>query len=352
LIHHLMTQSILLKEIIEQPLAMQRLIQAGSNPIRKVAEAIRSRQPRFIMLVARGSSDNAARYGQYVFGAYNHMPVALATPSLFTIYKQPPVLQDALVLSISQSGQSPDILAVVESARQQGAMTVSITNSPQSPLAQLSEHCIDLQAGQEFSVAASKSYTNSLLALALLSTHLAQDAVREKEISTIPKMAASILPDLDKIISQAESNKQSQACVVIGRGFNYSTAFEIALKLKELSYLLAEPYSSADFKHGPVALVQDGFLVIAVIPEGKVTEELTNFMVMLKQRSPGLVIISPNSQALASASCPIPIPAGIPEWLSPLITIIPGQIFALGMAQARGINPDHPRGLEKVTLTR
>lgn len=347
-----MSQSIFLAEIIEQPHAMQRLIEMEDTAIQIVAEAIRSRTPRYVMLVARGSSDNAARYGQYLFGAYNHLPVALATPSLFTLYKQPPNLQDALVLSISQSGQSPDILAVVESARQQGALTIAITNSPQSPLAQLSEHCIDLHAGPERSVAASKSYTNSLLALALLSAHLAQDSVHKAEIAGIPEIAANILPEINNIISLAEANKQAQACVVIGRGFNYSTAFEIALKFKELAYLLAEPYSSADFKHGPVALVQDGFLVIAVIPEGKVTEELTSFMTQLKKRSPRLVVISPHHQALACANGPISIPSGIPEWLSPLVTVIPGQIFALGLALARGIDPDHPRGLNKVTLTR
>ncbi|HBG74426.1 MAG: glucosamine--fructose-6-phosphate aminotransferase [Chloroflexi bacterium GWB2_49_20] len=347
-----MTQSILLTEINEQPLAMQRLINMEDTAIRKVAEAIRLRTPRYVMLVARGSSDNAARYGQYLFGAYNHLPVALATPSLFTLYKQPPNLKDALVLSISQSGQSPDILAVVESARQQGALTIAITNSPQSPLAKLSEHCIDLHAGPERSVAASKSYTNSLLALAILSTHLAQDSARKSEIACMPEVAASILSEKYNIISLAEANKHAQACVVIGRGYNYSTAFEIALKLKELSYLLAEPYSSADFKHGPVALVQDGFLVIAVIPEGKVTEELTSFMTQLNQRSPRLIVISPHPEALASANGPISLPSGIPEWLSPLVTVIPGQIFALGLALARGIDPDHPRGLDKVTLTR
>ena len=346
-----MTHSILISEICEQPQAMQRLIDLEDTSIQKVADAIRHRSPSYLMLVARGSSDNAARYGQYVFGAFNHLPVALATPSLFTLYKQPPNLQDALVLSVSQSGQSPDLLAVVDSARQQGAMTISITNSPASPLAQLSEYCIDLHAGPEQSVAASKSYTNSLLALALLSTHLAQDSTRKEAIAGIPEMATRILPEMENIISLAAEDRQAQACVVIGRGFNYSTAFEIALKLKELSYLLAEPYSSADFKHGPVALVQNGFLVIAVIPEGKVSTELASFMNQLKQHAPRLIVISPFDQALASASCPISIPSGIPEWLSPLIAVIPGQIYALGLALARGIDPDHPRGLDKVTLT-
>jgi len=346
-----MNRSIFISEIVEQPDAMQRLMDQEDGNIRKIADVIRTRPKSYIMLVARGSSDNAARYGQYVFGAFNHLPVALATPSLFTLYNQPPNLQDALVLSISQSGQSPDLLAVVDSARRQGAMTISITNSPASPLAQLSEFCIDIHAGQEKSIAASKSYTNSLLAISMLSTHLAQDSIRKREIASIPLMADRILEEKDKIITLASQDCQAQACVVIGRGFNYSTAFEIALKLKEMTYLLAEPYSTADFKHGPVALVQNGFLVLAVIPEGKVSAELTAFMSELKLRSPRLVVISPYDEVLAYASGPITIPRGIPEWLSPLITVIPGQIYALGLALARGIDPDHPRGLDKVTLT-
>jgi glucosamine--fructose-6-phosphate aminotransferase (isomerizing) len=345
------TQSILFSEISEQPQAMQRLIDLEDANIQQVANAIRTRPPHFVMIVARGSSDNAARYGQYVLGAFNQLPVALATPSLFTLYNQPPNLQNALVLSVSQSGQSPDLLAVVESAHKQGAMTISITNSPASPLAQLSDYCINLNANPERSVAASKSYTNSLLALALLSAHLAKDPSRIDEIAAIPNMASKIFPSMENIITMAGEDNQAQACVVIGRGFNYSTAFEIALKLKELTYLLAEPYSTADFKHGPVALVQNGFLVIAIIPEGKVSDELSDFMDQLKLHSPRLVVISPFGQVLASATCPIAIPTGIPEWLSPLIAVIPGQIYALGLALARGIDPDHPRGLDKVTLT-
>jgi glucosamine--fructose-6-phosphate aminotransferase (isomerizing) len=347
-----MPPSMLISEITEQSQAMQRLIALEEENIQNVAEAIRSRAPRYLMLTARGSSDNAARYGQYLFGGFNHLPVALATPSLFSIYNQPPHLQDALVLSISQSGQTPDILAVVESARQQGALTISITNSPESPLAQLSDYRINMQAGPELSIAATKSYTNSLLSLALLSTHLAQDSIRRAEIAAVPGLAAQIMPSMENIISEAAVDQHAHACVVIGRGFNYSTAFEIALKLKELAYLLAEPYSSADFQHGPVALVENGFLVIAVIPEGKVAGDLTDFLAQLKVRAPRLVVISPHEEALASANYPISIPTGIPEWLSPLITVIPGQIFALGLAQARGIDPDHPRGLNKVTLTR
>jgi glucosamine--fructose-6-phosphate aminotransferase (isomerizing) len=347
-----MTASLLLNEILEQPAALQRLIDAESGKIVSVARAIRKKAPRFVMLAARGSSDNAARYGQYLFGAHNRLPVALATPSLFTLYRTPPGLEDALVLAVSQSGQSPDICAVVEEGRRQGALTISITNDPASPLARLAEHGIDLQAGPERSIAATKTYTASLLALAMLSTALSGDREQQRDLQTLPALLQDTLQQADAIISAAQDYRQVEACVVLGRGFNYASAFEIALKLKELTYILAEPYSTADFKHGPVALVQDGFLVLAVVPEGEPADEMTDFLGELKQRGPRLVIISPRSKTLSLANTGFPLPGKIPEWLSPLVAVTPGQLFAFGLARARGLDPDEPRGLHKVTLTR
>jgi len=347
-----MTPSLLLNEILEQPAALQRLIDTETGKIQEVADAIRKRSPRFLMLAARGSSDNAARYGQYLFGAYNRLPVALATPSLFTLYQTPPRLSDALVLAVSQSGQSPDICAVVEEGRRQGTMTISVTNDATSPLARLAEYGIDLQAGPERSIAATKTYTTSLLALAMLSTALSEDRDRQLALHELPGFVQETLEQADAIISAAQEYRQVEACVVLGRGYNYATAFEIALKLKELTYILAEPYSTADFKHGPVALVQDGFLVLAVVPDGEPAGELTDFLGELKQRGPRLLIVSPRSKTLSLANTGIPLPHHIPEWLSPLVAVIAGQLFAFGLARARGLDPDEPRGLHKVTLTR
>ncbi len=347
-----MTISQLLNEIIEQPIALQRLLDAESTNIIKVAEVIRARIPRFVMLAARGSSDNAARYGQYLFGMHNRLPVALATPSLFTLYRSPPNLADALVLAISQSGQSPDICAVVKEGRKQGAMTVAVTNDPASPLAVFAEYCIDLHAGPERAIAASKTYTSSLLALAMLSVALSGDKVQRSTLDKVPALVTRMVQRAESILSASGDYHDADGCVVLGRGYNYSTAFEIALKLKELAYVLAEPYSSADFQHGPVALVQGGFLVIAVVPDGKPAAELTRFLREIKTRHPRLVIISSRKQTLSLASTAIPLPAGMPEWLSPIVAIAPGQLFALGLAQARGFDPDQPRGLNKITRTR
>ncbi len=343
--------SLFFDEIHEQPQALRRLLEAEVVSIRQVAQAIRRRAPRFVVMAARGSSDNAARYGQYLFGARNRLPVALATPSLFTLYKTPPRLKDALVLAISQSGQSPDICAVVDEGRRQGAMTVAVTNDPESPLAALAEACIHLHAGPERAIAASKTYTASLLALAMLSCAL-EDDLPSRSLNRVPGAAKRTLQHAQTVLSAAAAYAQADACVTIGRGYNYATAFEIALKLKELAYLLAEPYSSADFQHGPVALVQDGFLVIAVVPAGRVAAELTRFLEGLRQRGARLVVIASHPRPLALAHTPIPLPAGLPEWLSPITAVISGQLFALGLTQARGLDPDRPRGLSKITRTR
>jgi len=344
--------SLLYTEIHEQPAVLSRLLKTERNHIRQIVEVIRQRAPRFVVITARGSSDNAARYGQYLFGAHNRLPVALATPSLFTLYQSPPRLEDALVIAISQSGQSPDILAVVEEGRKQGALTLSLTNDTTSPLAALSEHTIDLHAGPEKSVAATKTYTASLMALGMLSTALSEDESQRLALDCVPALVTETLSQSDAILASAQEYRNAHACVVLGRGYNYATAFEIALKTKELSYVLAEPYSSADFKHGPVALVEGGFLVIAVIPEGKTASELTSFLQELKSRQPELVIISPLEESLGMADVAIPIPENIPEWISPIVAITPGQLFALGLAQAKGLDPDHPRGLSKVTKTK
>jgi len=346
------SRSYLKKEILEQPQVLRRMVESERASIEKMAGVIRSRAPHFIMLVARGTSDNAARYGKYLFGKANGLPVALATPSLFTIYESPPRLGEALVIGISQSGESPDIVTVVEEGRRQGALTLAITNNPQSPIAEAAEHVLGLSAGEERSVAATKTYTASLLALAMLSAALGEDSGRFEAIEAAPHLVSEVTASASNFIQASERYRYMKECVVIGRGYNYATAFEIALKLKELTYVLADPYSSADFKHGPMALVEHGFPVIAVVPEGRMAAELLSFLRELHERDAELVVISSLEEALALARTPLPIPADIPEWLSPLVAVVPGQIFALALTMAKGFDVDQPRGLHKVTRTR
>jgi len=343
--------SYLEQEILEQPEVLERLLEQERGTVEAVARAIRERAPRFMVLAARGSSDNAARYGQYLLGAVNGLPVALATPSLFTLYRRPPCLADALVVAVSQSGQSPDIVAVVEEGRRQGALTLAVTNDPASPLARSAEWVIPLHTGAERSVAATKTYTASLLALGMLSAALAGDEEMFTALRTVPGAIRQVISSAQTVCRASERYRYMEACVVVSRGYNYATAYEIALKLKELTYVLAEPYSSADFQHGPVALVEKGFPVIAVVPEGAVTAEMVDFLRRLREREAELVVISAREEVLSLAQTPLPLPEGIPEWLSPMVAVVPGQLFALGLTQARGLDPDQPRGLQKVTRT-
>jgi glucosamine--fructose-6-phosphate aminotransferase (isomerizing) len=347
-----MNDSYLQTEILEQPAVLQRLLEDERPSIERIAALIRQAAPRYVMLVARGSSDNAARYGQYLFGAANGLPVALASPALYTLYQRPPRLDGALVLAISQSGQSPDIVAVVEEGRRQGALTVAITNEPDSPLAGAAEHTIALLAGPERSLAATKTYTASLLALALLSAALAGDPGLMESLRAVPGFIAEVLASSPAALQAAERYRYMDACVVASRGYNYATAFEITLKLKELAYVLAEPYSLADFRHGPMAVVERDFPVVTLVPEGVMAPGLLEFLRQLRERQAEIMVISALDEALAMAQTPLALPRGMPEWLSPLVAVVPGQLFALGLTLAKGLDPDHPRGLRKVTLTR
>lgn len=345
-------QSYLYREIHEQPAVLSALLERERSAIKRLASALRARQVDYIVIAARGTSDNAGRYAQYLFGAMNGLMVALATPSLYSIYRRPPRFGNALVIGVSQSGKSPDIVSVLAEAKRQGAMTAAITNFPDSDLARQAEHVIALHAGEERSIAATKTYTASLAAIAALSAELAGDEQMQQALEAIPQHVASILTLSPRIGGLAERYRYMRDCVVLGRGYNYATAFEFALKLKELTYTIAEPYSTADFMHGPLALIEHGFPAFVIAPSGALLPEMKQFMQTLKQRAAEVVVISDDAEALAMGRISIPLPVGAPEWLSALTTIVPCQLFAMHLAAVRDFDPDHPRGLRKVTETR
>jgi glutamine---fructose-6-phosphate transaminase (isomerizing) len=339
-------------EIFEQPAVLENLLVNQADTVKKAAQTIRESNINYIFLAARGTSDNAGRYSQYLLGAHNGLPVALATPSLFTYYKQPPTLKGALVVGISQSGQSPDIVSVLTEARQQGCPTLAITNTPDSPLGEAADFIIDIQAGVEKAVAATKTYSAELMAIAMLSAALQRSDESWRLLSSVPDWVSQILALDSDIARIAERYRFMELCVVLGRGYNYSTAYELSLKLKELTYTSAEAYSSADFQHGPIALIEQGFPVLAVAPGGKVFDNLMELLAILRtERKADLMVISDQVKALSLAQSPIRLPAGIPEWISPIIGIIPGQLFSNYLAQAKGFDPEAPRGLHKVTET-
>lgn len=345
--------SILYQEIHQQPEKVRRFLAIQRDLISQIASKIAERNITHIIIAARGTSDNAARYAQYLFGANNHIPVALATPSLYTLYQEPPIVQGALVIGISQSGRSPDIVSVLETSRQQGQPTLAITNEPESPLAQAAEWVIDLKAGEEKAVAATKTYTTSLAALALLSANMSGEQEKITNLGQVPLWMQTTLSLIAKNIQRIERYTYITRSAVIGRGYNYSTAFEAALKIKELTRIVTEPYSSADFLHGPISVLEAGFRfpLLVIAPSGKTQTDLGTFISTVKDRGAATVVVSDNIDILAKADVELRIPEGIPEWLSPMVAIIPGQMMALQLTLAKGLNPDQPVGLTKVTET-
>lgn len=345
------SDTILYQEIHQQPDVLERFAEMEQGPVKKLAAHMREAGIRQVVIAARGTSDNAARYAQYLLGAINRLPVSLTTPSLFTLYQKPPLFApDTLVLGISQSGQSPDIVSVLAEGRQQGCVTAAITNSVDSPLAGQADHLVGLRAGEERSIAATKTYTAQLYAVGLLSAHLADDSEGVAMLETAPELMRQTLAMNSGVEGLAERYRYVRNCIVVGRGFNYSTAFEIALKVKELTYTLAEPYSSADFLHGPVSLIEPAFPVIVVAPTGVLLSELEPFVKQLRRMDAELLCVSNDRSLLQLGRTQFPFPS-VPEWLSPLLAIVPGQLFALFLAAARDFDPDRPRGLQKVTET-
>jgi len=340
-------------EISEQPERIQSLLINQRQTVEQIADALRKRDVSYVFLAARGTSDNAGRYANYLWGARNGLPLALATPSLFTYYQQPPKLKNALVVGISQSGQSPDIVSVLEEGRRQNCLTLAITNEPNSPLTQCADFVLDVQAGPEKAVAATKTYTTELMTIAMLSAALNGDKADWKELGKVGKWMKQALKQDALIAQAAQRYRYMRQCVVLGRGFNYATAFEWALKLKELTYVEAEPYSSADFQHGPIAMMERGFPVMVIAPQGKVFDSLLEVLAQLRREFMAeLLVISNAKRALSLAQIPVTIPDDVPEWLTPLVSILPAQLFAYHLTRAKGFDTEAPRSIHKVTATK
>ena len=346
-----LTRSDLFREIHDQPAVLARLLEAESETARRLAEAIERQAIRYVVVAARGTSDNAGRYAQYVLGALAGLPVGLATPSLFSIYGRPPRLDGALVLGISQSGRSPDIVAVLAEAQQQGALTAVVTNTPDSELGRQGDFVLPLHAGVERAVAATKTYTAELAAVALLAAHLNGDPALLRQLAAVPQAVAATLEMNEAVAAIAPRYRYMQRCLAIGRGYNYATAFELALKLTELTYTVVEAYSSADFLHGPLALLEPGFPLIVIAPDGVMARQLHPFMETIRDRGAEVLAISDVDELLALARIPLRLPRPVPEWLSPLTAIVPGQLLALHLAAARDLDVDAPRAIRKVTTT-
>ena len=342
-------------EIREQPRVAARLLDVGRGAVQRAAALLRGADVAALQIAARGTSDHAAVYAQYLFGARHRMPVGLAAPSLVSLYGVAPTLHRTGVIGISQSGASPDVVGVIEAARDQGAPTIAITNDAGSPLARAAELVIDLRAGPERAVAATKTYTAELTALAMLSAALEEDeapSAADAELSRLPRWLADALDGSAAAADAAGRRAGIDRCFVLGRGFEYATAREWALKLKELAGVAADPYSAADFEHGPLALVEPGSTVLAIVTSGKAAPGMLALLARLGHEHGADVLAISDLGGVPGSAAVLPLPAGVPEWLLPIVSIVPGQVFAAALARARGHDPERPRHIRKVTLTR
>ena len=342
---------ILAKEIQEQPHVIANLLETERENVATIATAIREFDPTFVHIAARGTSDNAARYAQYLMGTHWGIPVALAAPSLHTIYKTPPQLGRSLTVGISQSGKAEDVRQVLEDARSQGALTLSITNNADSPLAKEGDYHIPIHAGVEEAIAATKTYTSQLTAVAMLTAALSDDKSLQESLNSLSDHVAQTLTNCEGIADWVQRYRYAQHIIAIGRGYNYATAFEINLKVQELCSTTGSGYSEADFRHGPIAIVNTGYPVIVVAPDGKVFPKVLDLLGKLNELRAETIVISNRQDALELGSKTVSLPADLTEPLSPIAAVIPGQVFGMHLAAEKGLNVDKPEGLSKVTVT-
>lgn len=355
------------QEIHEQPVAIRHALDGSLPVIKQVAEEVRRREIDLIVLVARGTSDHAALYAQYVFQYLNGIPVALATPSIVTLYGARLHLQHALVIGISQSGAAPDVSEVVQQAREGGALTVAVTNVEGSLLAGAAEYALYCGAGQELSVAATKTYTTTCAILAQLAAYLPGGEALAAHVDRLPDLAAAALQSEAAVSSVVQRYVHARDCVVLGRVFNYSTARETALKLSETCYLVATPFSTADFRHGPTAIIEYGRPVVLYAPAGRTQADTYELLKLLSEKEADTIVIAEDPRLLELATTPVQVqlpplegtitghqasaPIDVAELLSPVPYIVYGQFLALHLSLSKGLNPDKPRGLTKVTRT-
>jgi glucosamine--fructose-6-phosphate aminotransferase (isomerizing) len=342
--------SLMLAEIQQQPAVLERTIKREGRRIERFADSLKKRRMRLIVLVARGSSDNAALFGRYLLEISTGIPVSLAAPAVHTIYRARLDLRDALVIGISQSGEGTDVNMVLENSRRGGAITLAITNEADSAMASIADETFLIHAGRERSVAATKTYTGQLMIFHLLASAL-NGQKRFAEVERLPELAARSLNLRSEVEQFVERYAFMDQAVVVGRGLNYANAYEFAIKLMETCYVVAERFSSADFLHGPIAMVERSFPVFLFAPPGKTLAGMKALLNKLTKLRAETIVISSESQVLKSATRALQIPDRISEVLSPIPYIIPAQLFAALLAKAKGLSPDSPRSLAKVTRT-
>lgn len=338
----------MLTEIAEQPDVLERTIAAEREKLVKIGDYLRQKDIDLIVLVARGSSDNAALFGRYLLEVTTGIPVSLSAPSVYTLYNAKLRLKRAVVIGVSQSGEGDDINHVLEAAKDAGAFTLGITNEAGSTMARLTDETLLIHAGREKSVAATKTYTGQMLHFYMLASVVGDKRI---DYSRIPEYTSKALELKEQVEEIVQRYAFMENCVVVGRGMNYGNSYELALKLMETCYVVAERFSSADFFHGPLAIVERRFPVILFGPTGVTKKSNIDLLNRLRELNADSLSITNDDEIAGLSSRGIRMPSELDEFLSPIPFIVPAQLFAAYLAEAKGLDPDAPRSLAKVTKT-
>jgi glucosamine--fructose-6-phosphate aminotransferase (isomerizing) len=340
----------MLKEIAEQPEALARTIQEERGKVERLAQSLKRRDIDLIVMVARGSSDNAALFGRYLLEITTGIPVSLSAPSVHTLYGARLRLDHALVIGVSQSGEGEDINLVLEESRASGALTVGITNEPASSMTRIVDEVLLMHGGSERSVAATKTYTGQMMLFYMLARALSESST-DLSYEKIPEYAAQALHLQATVEETVKRYVFMENCVVVGRGLLYANAFEMALKLMETCYVVTSPFSAADFLHGPLAIVERHFPIFLFAPPGLTLPGVRSLLERLKELRADTLAVTSDDEAASFSSRVLRLPREIDEFLAPIPYIIPGQLFAALLAAEKGLDPDAPRSLSKVTRT-
>ena len=350
--------SLMIDEIRQQPAILERMVDKPVPALARLRSRFESRPPPLVVIAARGTSDHAALLGRYLLEVTLGIPTSLAAPSVVTVYGKRPMPPEALVIGISQSGESTDINSYMDCAKSSGCITVGITNEPDSTLAGLADEVLPTQAGKEASVAATKTYTAQIMMICLLARSLGARLCRS-DLQRVSECAAAQLAAEESIAALAEECRGLSTATVVGRGFNYANAFEFSLKLMETSYVVATGYSAADFEHGPIAMIEEGFSSFAFVPPGPTAVGTAALVERLAASKADVTCIGadkdvrqvPHTRRITIRG-PLPVADDYPEdILTPIPFIVPAQLFAAYLAASKGFNPDQPRMLSKVTRT-
>lgn len=340
------------QEIMEQPKVLENCLVENKNTIDAIVARLKQSEIRNVIIVARGTSDHAAVYGKYIIEIKKGIPVMLAAPSVFTMYNKMLKMENSLVIGVSQSGKAADVLEVISSAKKQGAPTISITNHQDSPLAKEADFHLYCAAGLEKSVAATKTFTSQIYLLAQLVAAWADDGEFKKQLSEVPSILTETFKLEEQISEIAERYRFMNECFVLARGINYSVALETALKIQETTYVRAKGFATSDFHHGPFAMIDDHMPCIVFAPKGESLKDIKEMILKLKNAGADILTVSNDNEIMSMGSCSIKIPDITNDFITPFINVAVGQMFACNLSLTRGLNPDAPRGLNKVTITR